>query len=54
MDKDELKKLLKENLDIKVHMKYDSSGVDVDIYFDGTKIASGYGSKYSSEFGGPR
>jgi len=53
MDKEEVKKLLRENLDVKVHMKYDASGVDVDIYFDGEKIASGHGSKYSG-IGGPR
>lgn len=43
MDKEELKKMLKEHLTVKVSTRwvYNAHKIFVDIFFDGEKIASG-------------
>jgi hypothetical protein len=53
MNKKELREYLKENLDIKVDMNYNSSQVDVKILLEGEVIAKGSGSKYPKGNFGP-
>lgn len=46
MDKQELKKYLKEHLRMDVDMSHDASSVKITLYLDDVKICTGEGSKY--------